>query len=72
MEEKNVQTSKGSIGLSTILTLIFVVLKLTHVIDWKWVWVLFPIILSYGFAIFIIIFTFLMVLLSDKRLKKIR
>lgn len=32
----------GGIGVSTVLTLIFIVLKLVGVIDWKWVWVLAP------------------------------
>lgn len=32
----------GGIGLHTVLTLIFIVLKLVGVIDWKWVWVLAP------------------------------
>lgn len=34
--------SKG-IGIASVLTLIFVVLKLTELIDWSWVWVLSPI-----------------------------
>ena len=32
----------GGIGVSTVLTLIFIVLKLVGVIDWKWAWVLAP------------------------------
>ena len=32
----------GGVGVSTVLTLIFIVLKLVGVIDWKWVWVLAP------------------------------
>lgn len=31
------------IGIASVLTLIFVVLKLTELIDWSWVWVLSPI-----------------------------
>ena len=29
-------------GITEILTIIFVVLKLLHKIDWNWFWVLFP------------------------------
>lgn len=34
--------SKGSISLSTILGIIFVILKLCGVITWPWIWVLAP------------------------------
>ena len=30
------------IGFLGLLTLVFIVLKLTHCIDWSWVWVLSP------------------------------
>ena len=30
-------------GMAGILTIVFIVLKLTHVIDWGWVWVVSPI-----------------------------
>ena len=30
------------IGFLGLLTLVFIVLKLTHYIDWSWVWVLSP------------------------------
>ena len=30
------------IGFLGLLTLVFIVLKLTHRIDWSWVWVLSP------------------------------
>ncbi len=29
-------------GFNLFLTLIFVVLKMTHVVDWQWKWVLAP------------------------------
>ena len=31
------------IGIASVLTIVFVVLKLTELIDWSWVWVLSPI-----------------------------
>lgn len=39
------QTNKGNstgIGLSGLLGVAFIVLKLTHVIAWSWLWVLAP------------------------------
>ena len=34
------------IGFTGLLTLVFITLKLTHVIDWAWLWVLSPIWIS--------------------------
>ena len=39
MESKK---SSNGIGFCSILTIVFIVLKLTGVIAWKWVWVLAP------------------------------
>ena len=40
----NVKTStNGGIGFLGALTILFIALKLTHVIDWSWWWVLSPI-----------------------------
>lgn len=46
----------GGIGVHTVLTLIFIVLKLVGVIDWKWVWVLSPIwiVLALNIIVFLI------------------
>lgn len=38
----NITTNKG-MGFCGTLTIVFVILKLTHVIDWSWWWVLSPI-----------------------------
>ena len=35
-------SSGVSIGFGGLLTVAFVVLKLTHVIDWRWIWILAP------------------------------
>ena len=40
MEKKNVS---GGMSFSSVLALIFIVLKLCGVINWSWVWVLSPI-----------------------------
>ena len=48
--------SFGGIGFSGILTIVFIVLKLTDVISWDWVWVLAPawISLSISLVLFVI------------------
>jgi hypothetical protein len=38
----NTQAKSGGIGILGILGLIFITLKLTHFIDWSWLWVLAP------------------------------
>jgi hypothetical protein len=39
----NNQSSSGGIGLGGVLLGIFIVLKLCHVIEWSWWWVLSPV-----------------------------
>lgn len=46
--------SSGGIGVFGLLGIVFVVLKLTHVINWSWWWVTAP--FWGGFALFAIIF----------------
>lgn len=38
----NKQTTRTGISFTGALTLIFITLKLTNVIDWSWLWVLAP------------------------------
>lgn len=42
MSNSNSTASSGGIGLGTAVFLIFLTLKLTHVIDWSWWWVTAP------------------------------
>jgi len=52
MNESNNTSGVGFLGLLTIL---FIGLKLGHVIDWSWWWVVSPIWLSIGFYLSVII-----------------
>lgn len=43
MSRKNTNvTVSGGVGFTGLLTIVFVVLKLTGYIDWSWFWVTFP------------------------------
>lgn len=43
-EDKSTNIStNGGMGFCGTLTIVFIILKLTHVIDWSWWWVLSPI-----------------------------
>ena len=47
----NSNSSSGGIGFVGLLTIVFIVLKLTGVIAWSWLWVLAPIWISAAFVI---------------------
>ena len=57
-------TVGGTGGFAGLLTIAFIVLKLCHVINWSWVWVLSPLWISAALAlvVFIIIFIVLWIL----------
>lgn len=57
MNNKTVKS--GGMGVLSILTLIFIVLKLTNNIDWSWLWVLSPLWIST--LLFIILFAIIMI-----------
>lgn len=48
MTKTTTTSSSGGIGFAGLLTIVFIVLKLTHVIDWSWWWVLSPLWISFG------------------------
>lgn len=41
----------GGLGISGVLTIVFVVLKLVGVINWSWLWVLAPLWISIALAL---------------------
>ncbi len=51
----NTQTSSSGIGFAGLLTIAFIILKLTKVISWSWLWVLSPIWISIALVIIILI-----------------
>ena len=58
-------SSSSGIGFFGLLTILFIALKLTHVIDWSWWWVLAPIWIPLAILAFIGII-FLLVLAVRK------
>lgn len=51
----NSNHSTSGIGFTGLLTIVFIVLKLTHVINWSWWWVLSPLWIDI-ILVFLIIF----------------
>lgn len=46
--------SSGGVGFTGLLTLLFIGLKLGHVIDWPWLWVLSPLWISVALALVVL------------------
>ncbi len=48
---KETQAPSGGVTAPTLLTMMFVGLKLSNIIDWSWWWVLSPLWISIGLVI---------------------
>ena len=59
--------SSGSSGgiFGTLLAVAFIVLKVTHLIDWPWVWVLAPIWIPVGIVLAAIVVVLIVVLTKE-------
>ena len=56
MSEKK---TSGGIGFIGLLTIAFIVLKLTGVISWSWGWVLAPMWITWGIVIIVLFIAFM-------------
>lgn len=65
-ENKSVSISIGG-GFSGALTIAFIVLKLCHVIDWSWVWVLSPLWISASIAVLIVLIMLIVFFISSRK-----
>lgn len=59
-------SSSGGVGFAGLLTVAFIVLKLTHVIDWSWWWVLSPLWISLALVVAILAVVFVVAVSSDR------
>lgn len=50
------KSAGGGMGICSVLTIVFIVLKLTGVIDWKWVWVLAPTLVTLALVVVCLLF----------------
>ena len=53
-EKKNVKVT-SNVGFGSMLTLLFIALKLCGVITWSWVWVLSPLWITVAFVLLMIV-----------------
>ena len=61
-ENKKISINFGGCGFT--LAIIFLVLKLVHVIDWAWVWIFAPIWIPLGIALGILLIYLLVMLVA--------
>lgn len=54
MSNNSSLSTGGGISFAGLLTIVFIVLKLTNNIDWSWLWVLSPLWISFGIGLFIL------------------
>lgn len=66
MKEQSSVTS-GGLGVLGVLTILFVVLKLLHVIEWSWLIVFLPVLIGLALKIIWIIVAILIALLGSRR-----
>lgn len=59
-------SSSSGVGFFSLLTIVFIVLKLCNVIDWAWVWVLSPIWISAILAVVVLIIYLIVSYVSNK------
>ena len=60
-------SNHSGIGFSGALTITFIVLKLTNVINWSWWWVLSPIWISFSLIIVLSIIIGILEVISDNK-----
>ena len=51
----NNNTNNAGCGFFSVLTIVFVVLKLVGTIDWSWWWVLSPILIEIGITVLVLV-----------------
>lgn len=60
MSDNSNSSSSGGIGFTGLLTIAFIVLKLTGYIDWSWWWVWSPILIAVSIFLLVIIPIFIL------------
>lgn len=67
MREKQVVVQKNSVGAAFLLFLVFLVLKLTGVIAWSWLWVLAPLWIPLALAVLVVVIGLIVLGIRDSR-----
>ena len=65
MSDGSKSSGSRGLGLCSVVGIVFIILKLTKLIDWSWFWVLFPFILGIGFWVIVIILAIVVHILDE-------
>ena len=57
----------AGVSISGVLQIIFLVLKLTGLINWSWLWVLAPTWISLGLFVIVLLVVFIALLISEAK-----
>lgn len=66
----NSQATNSGTGVCGLLLIAFIVLKLTHVIDWSWWWVLSPFLIPLALMFLILAFIVILARIGKKKSNK--
>ena len=59
-------SQSGGIGFAGLLTIVFITLKLCHVIDWSWWWVLAPLWITAAIIAVVMILVVIVAVIADR------
>ena len=60
-------SGSSGLGLASVLTIIFVILKLVGVITWSWWWVFSPIFIDFGLTIIVLVIYVIYIVHDSKK-----
>jgi membrane protein YdbS with pleckstrin-like domain len=61
------KNTTGGLGVSDVLLIIFITLKITGIITWSWVWVLSPLWISSALVIVTLLFLVIIGMICEKK-----
>lgn len=65
----NKNYGSGGLGLASVLTIVFIILKLVGVISWSWWWVLSPLWINAIFVVLVLAVVFVVMAATDRNAK---
>ena len=66
LEKSNSSNTSNGVSFTGLLAIVFIILKLCHVIEWSWLWVLAPVWIPAGLIILFIGFVLLLMIAFSK------
>lgn len=67
MSNETTRNSGGGVGIPTVVCIVFIILKLTHVVAWSWWWVFSPLLIGWGLGIVILLVMLIVVGVMKRR-----